>query len=181
MASDMLLSGVSTTIQENDDVRQLRRRQQKEGPPGRMQHDGATLRYKPQHFGSFVMQLSHHKDERQAKRLTMADLAEKKKLNALEQPFEKIKKRQRAKEEDMEFQQKRSQRPAKAQANFTNQWKVRNPAVLDADVASASALPLADQGGASAVATQPASPASSPTRQATRQAPKEQGSSLPRC
>ena len=79
------------------------------------------------------------------------------------------------------FQQELSQRPAKAQAKFTNQWKVRNPAVLDADVASASALPLADQGGVSAVATQPASPASSATRQATRQAPKVQGSCLPRC
>ena len=44
MACDMLLSGVSTTIQENDDVHQLRRRQQKEGPPGRMQHDARVRR-----------------------------------------------------------------------------------------------------------------------------------------
>ena len=67
----------------------------------------------------------------------------------------------------MEFQQELRQRLTKTEAEFTKQWKATNPAVLD------DAQLLADQGSVSAVATQPASPASAPTKQATRQAGTE--------
>ena len=117
---------------------------------------------------------------RHAKRLTIADLEETKRKNKLENQFEKIKKLKREKEEDMEFQQELSQHLAKKEAAFTEQWKVRNPGVLDNDLATESAQPLADQGGVLAIATQPASPASLVTSQATRQPPtKEEKSRVP--
>ncbi len=175
MVSGVPLSRMFKTIQENDDMCPLPRHMQKEGPPGRMQH-GPRLQ---QHAEALRPAFWAHRgridreEEIEIHLLLLGQFGHGE-LKELEEEFEKIRKRKRAQEEDMEFQQELSQRLAKTEAEFTKQWKARNPAVLDDDVASASAQLPADQGSVSAVATRPASPPSAPTRQATRQAATEE-------